>query len=120
MVSHGTVQILLTYKNITPIEAIATEGMEQDMLICYSDLVKMKILRPNFPKVVCNSTQEDPLKGLTVHRIPIHQEKATNETIQSLLKAGIIRQVYEPTEWISPALFVAKPNGKVRLVTDYH
>ncbi len=35
-------------------------------------------------------------------------------------KAGIIRQVYKPTEWISPALYVTKPNGKVGLVTDYH
>ena len=127
------------------------------MLICYTDLVKMKVLPPNFPKEVCNSAQGDLLKGpmealmnefsdifddgdkvlkpmagppmqkgpitpartLTTRRIPIHQEKAANKTIQSLLKAGIIRQVYEPTEWISPALFVTKPNGKVQLVTDY-
>ncbi len=58
MVSHGSVCIVLT-----PIEAIATEGMEQEMLICCTDLVKMKILHPNFPKEVCNSAQEDPLKG---------------------------------------------------------
>ena len=162
MISHGSAHITLTYKHMTtPIEAIATEGMEQNMLICYTDLVKMKILHPNFPKEVCNSAQGDPLKGpmealmnefsdifddgdevlkpmagppmqihlkkgpitpartLTARRIPILQEKAANETIQSLLKAGIIRQVYEPMEWISPALFVAKPNGKVQLVTDY-
>ncbi len=137
------------YKSIsTPIEAIATEGMEQEMLICHPDLMRMKILNPNFPKELCNSAQEDLLKGpiqalmnefsdifddgdeifkpmagppmhihhkkglitpartLTGRQIPIHQEKAANKTIQSLLKASIIRQVYKPTEWISVAVFV--------------
>ncbi len=160
--SHGIVQVIVTYKDIdTHIEAITTEGMEQLMLICYSDLVKKRILNPTFPREVCHSAQQNPLKEpltalidefsdifndgdeilkpmigppmhihlkkgpikpiwvLTAQRVPIHLEKAANEAIQAVLKASVIRPVHKPTEWISPALFIAKPNGKVRMVTDY-
>ena len=32
---------------------------------------------------------------------------------------GVIKKVNEPTDWVSPAFFVPKSNGKLRMVTDF-
>ena len=40
--------------------------------------------------------------------------------VNKLIKDGIIEEVHDQTtEWVSPAFFVPKPNGKLRLVTDF-
>ena len=56
-----------------------------------------------------------------MRRIPIHQEKAASLYIANLMSKGIIEKVEDddPCEFISPAIFVPKANGKVQLVTDY-
>jgi hypothetical protein len=52
-------------------------------------------------------------------KIPIHLQEPANKVIDELIKNGILKQVDVPTEWISPGHFVSKPQGGVRLVTDY-
>ena len=49
------------------------------------------------------------------------KEKAAASYIADLMEKGIIEKVEEddPCDFISPAFFVPKANGKVRLVTDY-
>ena len=48
-------------------------------------------------------------------------QKAADEYMDNLLACGIVERVPldEISEWISPAFFVPKPNGGVRLVTDF-
>jgi len=60
-----------------------------------------------------------PARTLTARPIPIHQQDEAKKVIQMFEKSGVIERVREPTEWISPAFFVPKSNGSVRLVTDY-
>ena len=62
-----------------------------------------------------------PRKFTCARRIPIHQEKAAASYIADLIEKGIIEKVEDddPCDFISPAFFVPKANGKVRLVTDY-
>lgn len=60
-----------------------------------------------------------PTRCLHVRRIPLGFEEVANREIDSLLAAGVIRRVNEPTAWISPAAFIIKPDGKsLRLVVD--
>ena len=60
-----------------------------------------------------------PLRVLTSRPVPLHYAAAAEALIDELLQAGVIVPITQPTEWISPAFFVPKPSGKVRLVTDY-
>ena len=62
-----------------------------------------------------------PYKHTTARRIPIHQEKAAHEYLGDLMRKGIIEKIDddEPCDFVAPAFFVPKANGKVRLVTDY-
>ena len=60
-----------------------------------------------------------PTRCLTARLIPTHYKEAAAETIELFIRSGVIEKVEGPTDWISPAFFVPKPNGKVRLVVDY-
>ena len=60
-----------------------------------------------------------PIKCLTAKRVPIHLEGAAREEIQSLVRQGIIRKMDEATEWVSPSMFIVKPDSKLRLVANY-
>ena len=51
--------------------------------------------------------------------VPIHQVESAEIEIMHLLRAGVIKKVTEPTDWTSPALFVTKGSGALRLVTDF-
>jgi hypothetical protein len=57
---------------------------------------------------------------LTARQTPVHLREGAEETLNAAIKSGVIVPVSEPTEWISPAFFIAKATpGKSRLVTDY-
>ena len=60
-----------------------------------------------------------PKHVLTARQVPLHMRGKADELVDTLVGEGIIVPVNEPTEWISPGHFVPKPNGGVRLVTDY-
>jgi hypothetical protein len=62
----------------------------------------------------------EPKRVLTARQTPVHLREGAEETLNAAIKSGVIVPVSEPTEWISPAFFVAKATpGKARLVTDY-
>ena len=61
-----------------------------------------------------------PYKVMTPRLVPLHFQQAADDTVASLIKAGVIVREDGPTDWCSPAFFVPKCDGKrVRLVTDY-
>ena len=62
---------------------------------------------------------EKPLHVCVSRKIPLHCEEAANALVEDLLKSGVIERVDHPTEWCSPGHFVAKSEGRVRLVTDF-
>jgi hypothetical protein len=63
--------------------------------------------------------QINPQKCYVARATPVHQQAAATKLEQELEAAGIIQKVHKPTAWTSPGFFVPKPNGGVRLVTDY-
>ena len=66
------------------------------------------------------STNPKPKKVYAARPVPLHYEEEAKQLINNLVKEGIIEAVYEDTcEWISPAFFVPKQSGKLRLVTDF-
>ena len=63
-----------------------------------------------------------PRAVTTTKQIPHHWKETADQTLKKLLDDGIIEPVpiQEPCDWISPAFFVPKADGKsLRLVTDF-
>ena len=60
-----------------------------------------------------------PCRTLTARPIPLHYQEEAAKTIKLFIDSEVIAKVDYPTEWISPAFFVPKPDGRVRLVTDF-
>ena len=61
-----------------------------------------------------------PKKVTTARPVPLFWKKKATDLINSLVADGVIEQVHDETsDWVSPAFFVPKPNGKLRLVTDF-
>jgi hypothetical protein len=63
--------------------------------------------------------QITPQKCYLARATPVHQQAAATKLEQELEAAEIIQKGDKPTAWTSPGFFVPKPNGGVRLVTDY-
>eukprot|EP00095_Tigriopus_kingsejongensis_P010386 maker-scaffold1845_size26586-snap-gene-0.5 protein:Tk10386 transcript:maker-scaffold1845_size26586-snap-gene-0.5-mRNA-1 annotation:"PREDICTED: uncharacterized protein K02A2.6-like" len=60
-----------------------------------------------------------PCKVYTARQVNVNYKKMADTLEKELLDEGVIVAVTGPTDWVSPAHFVPKSNGKVRLVTDY-
>jgi hypothetical protein len=65
-----------------------------------------------------------PLSPLTCSPLysplyPTYGSAAGMKLEQELEAAEIIQKVDKTTAWTSPGFFIPKPNGGVRLVTDY-
>jgi hypothetical protein len=61
-----------------------------------------------------------PIRVSHHRKVPLHFQEEADKTLKWFLESGVIIPVppTENVEWVSPGFFVAKPNGKVRLVTD--
>ena len=61
-----------------------------------------------------------PMTVSTARAIPIHYRKQADDMVEKMVEERIITPVSEPTEWVSPAFFVLKPNKKdLRFVCDF-
>jgi hypothetical protein len=61
-----------------------------------------------------------PIRVSHHRKVPLHFKEEADKTLKWFLDSGVIVPVppTENVEWVSPGFFVAKPNRKVRLVTD--
>jgi hypothetical protein len=59
-----------------------------------------------------------PIRVSHHRKVPLHFQEEADKTLKWFLDSGVIVPVppTENVEWVSPGFFVAKPNGKVRLV----
>jgi hypothetical protein len=61
-----------------------------------------------------------PTRVLTARQVPVHLQQAAARNPEEGNRLGGNRAGEEPTEWISPAFFVEKPNGRgARMVCDF-
>ena len=57
-------------------------------------------------------------KVLPCRNVPLEVKDQVKQEIDTLVKRGIIKEVTEPTKWVSQMAIVWKPNGKLRLCID--
>ena len=145
------------------IDALVSSSISHDIVLSWSDLVRLGILPADFPSlpgpyaakavtttdiikeitadfkdILTDSLPDTPIIGphMTIELIddapiipkkiynarpvPLHWQKDAKAMIDQLIKDDIIEEVHDQvSDWISPAFFVPKPNGKLRLVTDF-
>jgi hypothetical protein len=104
------------------IESDSLEKIQKD----YQDVLNDKLMHKHLSGPPMHIHVRDdiivkPKKVLTARQIPIHWQEEASKVIKTALDDGIIEEVKNPTEWISPAFFVPKEGGKagLRLVTDF-
>jgi hypothetical protein len=86
----------------------------------FSDTINEKQIAGTPMKIHLRDDIEINLQKCYIARAtPVHQQAAATKLKQELKAAGIIQKVDKPTAWTSPGFFVPKPNGGVRLVTNY-
>ncbi len=61
----------------------------------------------------------EPKKVLTARQVPRHREEKAKALVKKMASSKVIAPVSRPTRFISASHFVDKPNGDVRLTTDY-
>ena len=112
--------LILFLKNMTLIQ--------QSKLLCMSSLDILgstlgdacgQIKGPPMSIQLKKDVHVKALKVLTARCVPVHFKEAYDKLLRELLQDKVIVPVTEPTEWVSPAHVVPKPDGRVRLVTDY-
>ena len=50
---------------------------------------------------------------------PLHLAEQAEELVAKLVANKVLEKCEQPTEWCAPSQIVQKPNGGVRLVTNY-
>jgi hypothetical protein len=86
----------------------------------FSDTINKKPIAGTLMKIhQRDDIQITPQKCYFARATPVHQQAAATKLEQELEAAGIIQKVDKPTALTSPGFFIPKPNGEVRLVTDY-
>ena len=60
-----------------------------------------------------------PCHVTTARAVPLHYKEPAANLVKELIDSKVMIREPNPTEWCSPAHFVPKPSGKVRLVIDY-
>jgi hypothetical protein len=115
---------ILTDTFPAPISAVTQENASDIGKIAdeFPEVFEEETIKPmkGKPMKICLAGDVKPTRVLTARQIPIHLQQAAQETLRKIIDSGVIVPVTEPTEWISPAFFVEKPNGRgARMVCDF-
>jgi len=118
---HPTVQAMSSINLDTPTPQIRQSKILTSAIKSFSDVFNPNSLKPMAgpPMTINLKPDVKPQKTLTARQIPIHLAEQAMSELQKALNSGIITPEHRPTEWISPAFFVKKPNSGARLVTDF-
>ena len=129
----GKAKLLVSVKGIDhEIVVYIIKGHLRENLLSRKDCVAMNLVtrvddlygsieKPiNRPPVHIElKAEHEPYSLKTARRIPIPLYDKVNEELKQMEKQGIIEKVDEPTDWCAPIVPVLKPNGKVRITTDF-
>ena len=108
-------------KQSDPIDLIAKKILERNKDVFKEEMdenTKMKGKMTIHLKVPLKDIK-NPKRVTSVRKTPLGMQKAATKLTNKLIKAGVIKRVYRAPKFVAPAHFVLKPDGTVRLVTDY-
>ena len=114
------IPINFPYKVLTyTVSTDVMESIKQDFSDVLNDRLNLTPMKTDKPMQISLKENAKPLKVLAARRVPNRYEEPAEAAMQDLIKKGFLQQVSEVTEWWSPGVFVAKSDGRVRLVTDF-
>ena len=97
--------------------------VKEGLVTEFSDIISKKLpvkpLKTQPKDIVMKSGPIQPIQVMRARPVHLHFQDQAYKLVKDLEKAGIIKPVNYVTEWVSPSMFVQKPNGGVRMVTDY-
>ena len=89
----------------------------------YSDILNDRLnpvpMKTDKPMLINLKDNAKPLKVMAARRVPKRYKEPAEAAIEDLIEKGVLQRVSEVTDWCSPGFFVAKSDGRVRLVTDF-
>ena len=118
--------------NVHEIVVYVIRGHLRENLLSRNDCVKMNLVKRiddlygsiekpiNTPPVHIElKPDHEPYSVKTARRIPIPLYDKVDQELKQMESQGIIQKIDEPTDWCAPIVPVLKPNGKVRITTDF-
>ena len=60
-----------------------------------------------------------PFALVTARKVPYNLYDKVRLEIQRMMRLGVVKEVVEPTEWVSPMVVIPKKDGSVRICVDY-
>ena len=96
-------------------DAVVNEFSE----VLHDDLSDSRKMKGKLMHITLKSGDIKPCHVNGARKPSLHMKKTVKKLLKNLEDTGVIEKVTEPSEWVSPGHFVPKPNGDVRLVTDY-
>ena len=104
---------VLTYTVITDV----VESINHDFSDVLNDRLNATPMKTDKPMQINLSEDAKPLKVLAVRPVPKQYEKPAEAAIEDLIEKGVLQRVSDVTDWCSPGFFVAKSDGRARLIT---
>ena len=102
------------------------EGMRNKLLDLYEDVFTDELgetvkMRGDPVQLEVKSETATPYHCWTPVEVSANHEKEARRMVQSMVEAGIIKEVNRSTEWCAKGFFVEKPgmDGKLHMVTDF-
>ena len=115
-----------TFNDEVPMMIFVIES-DTDNLLSRSTAVEMNLIqrvneifaRVNCPPVKIKLKENAKPYSITVaRRVPIPLMDKVKKELQRMKEQGVIEEITEATEWVSPMIPVLKPTGEVRICVD--
>jgi hypothetical protein len=109
----------------TPVYEVSAEdahGVTTELAEEFPEVFKEDKIKPmrGRPMKIHLAGAVKPMRVMMARQVPVHLQAAARDTLKKVIDSGVIVPVEEPTEWISPAFFVEKPDGRgARMVCDF-
>ena len=95
------------------------ESIKHDFSDALNDRLNPTPMKTDKPMQISLKENAKPLRVLAPRGVPREYEEPAKASIKDLMDKGALKRVSEVTDWCSPGFFVAKSDGRVKLVTDF-
>ena len=103
----------------SPVEEANPIPVTDPVATSYVDLFQGVGLLHGYPHTITLQETATPHVVASPRRIPYPLMTKVKDELDRMLTAGIMEEVVEPTQWVSPMVPVLKKDGKVRICVDF-